>query len=336
MQPDTVPLTGWLTHMLKTLHRPGRSSTATITTASGGDEAEAEADADAEAEAGTNTEIEAKVVVDVGVVGSVVLYPTGVIQHAGYEYKKTPLPNHGGVIQTTALLPTDRLRGYQMTDARLTQQQAVMGVSRACLLVRRDLFERLGGFHTDSDTYPETYTDTHSDPYADADLCLRALTGTTTTTTTITPTRVAIAPGSVVVAANTHPYNDPHSELDTAYTATKFNIMRSEAVGPGGSGGLEGLEGGSGGGSRGGVKEGSRHAFSMRWEAYLEAMYMSHLSEPSVQTQTQPQPQTDNESESRIELSWIIHCGGSQGLEAGVIMQELDAMVCTRAYYIPR
>merc|ERR1711963_1007192 len=52
--------------------------------------------------------------------------------------------------------------------------------------------------------------------------------------------------------------------------------------------------------------------FSETWGDYLEKEYLADL----------PYPDT--------RLSWILHCGGSQGLEASIILYELEKLLKVR------
>ncbi len=91
---------------------------------------------------------------DVGVVGATLLYPDGTLQHAGL------FPRPGGCW----------IHGYRGLPAHAPGDQGELGhirtvpaVTAACMLLRRDFFEMLGGF---DERLPVTY--------GDVDLCLRA------------------------------------------------------------------------------------------------------------------------------------------------------------------
>ncbi|HEY9722353.1 MAG TPA: glycosyltransferase [Oscillatoriaceae cyanobacterium] len=88
---------------------------------------------------------------DVGVVGAKLLYPqTGLVQHAGMAIAvEDTLPVHLFRHMDPRLPPVDESRDFEM-------------VTGACMLIRRALFERLGGFD-------EGYLN----GFEDVDLCLR-------------------------------------------------------------------------------------------------------------------------------------------------------------------
>jgi GT2 family glycosyltransferase len=91
---------------------------------------------------------------DVGVVGATLFYPDGTIQHAGLFPRGDGHWVHGY-----------RGRGPAERGDRgeLQESRTVPAVTGACLLIRRALFDRLGGF---DEGLPVTY--------GDVDLCLRA------------------------------------------------------------------------------------------------------------------------------------------------------------------
>lgn len=93
---------------------------------------------------------------DVGTVGCMLLYPNGAIQHAGVF-----LVDHGGGARHLfhKQLPGDGI--YQSLDRCVREVSASTG---ACLMIRRDRFEQLGGFDEDLSIVGN-----------DIDLCLRAL-----------------------------------------------------------------------------------------------------------------------------------------------------------------
>jgi GT2 family glycosyltransferase len=91
---------------------------------------------------------------EVGVVGATLLYPDGTLQHAGLF----PRPGGCWVHGYRGLSPDDA--GDQ---GELGHVRTVPAVTGACMLLRREVFDALGGF---DERLPITY--------GDVDLCLRA------------------------------------------------------------------------------------------------------------------------------------------------------------------
>lgn len=89
----------------------------------------------------------------IGVVGALLYYPDGTIQHGGICFGLGKTGRHSHID-----LPQDAL-GYQ---GRLRTLQEVSAVTGAMMLLRRSAFERIGGFDP---KYPDDFNDT--------DLCLR-------------------------------------------------------------------------------------------------------------------------------------------------------------------
>jgi GT2 family glycosyltransferase len=89
----------------------------------------------------------------IGAVGALLHYPEGDIQHAGVVLNAKRLCQHAHYNW-----PADSL-GYQ---GRIRRLQEFSAVTAACLLVRRDAFDAVGGF---DEQFP--------DDYNDIDLCLR-------------------------------------------------------------------------------------------------------------------------------------------------------------------
>lgn len=91
---------------------------------------------------------------EVGAVGALLYYPNGIVQHAGIYTER------GRVRHYAQFLGRD---GFTSNPAACCRR-LVSAVTGACLLIRRDLFLRIGGFDA------ELATD-----YNDVDLCFRLL-----------------------------------------------------------------------------------------------------------------------------------------------------------------
>ena len=89
----------------------------------------------------------------IGAVGALLHYPEGDIQHAGVVLNAKRLCQHAHYNWPAGSL------GYQ---GRIRRLQEFSAVTAACMLVRRDAFEAVGGF---DEQFPENYND--------IDLCLR-------------------------------------------------------------------------------------------------------------------------------------------------------------------
>ena len=97
---------------------------------------------------------------DVGIVGAQLLYPDGItIQHAGVCVGAFGAAEHYGKFLR---LPPDRVDIAH--QGRLIATHEVSAVTAACLLMRRDTFEAIGG-----------YDETLAVGFGDVDLCLRTL-----------------------------------------------------------------------------------------------------------------------------------------------------------------
>jgi GT2 family glycosyltransferase len=92
----------------------------------------------------------------VGAVGPMLVFTDGTIRSAGL------IMGLAGGVQSAYFRKPSRPRGRAL---RLDVSQNVSAVPADCLMVRREVFESLDGF--DSETYP--------DVYADVDLCLRLI-----------------------------------------------------------------------------------------------------------------------------------------------------------------
>jgi len=95
----------------------------------------------------------------VGAVGAMLYYPDQTIQHAGIAVGVSPGGAGGVAANAFCGLP----RGFQGQGGRLQFSQRVSAVTGACLLVRQQVFEEVGGF--DQENLPITFND--------VDLCLR-------------------------------------------------------------------------------------------------------------------------------------------------------------------
>lgn len=91
---------------------------------------------------------------EVGVIGPMLLYPDGTIQHAGLHLSHT----HGTVLHTFRYGSGEHLGYFGLAQT----QRDVIGVTGACLCTRRDIFEQLDGFDP-----------RHTVIYNDVDYCLR-------------------------------------------------------------------------------------------------------------------------------------------------------------------
>jgi GT2 family glycosyltransferase len=89
---------------------------------------------------------------DVGIVGALLLYPNGTIQHAGVAVGRWHFPAHLGRF---------RVESQYWPWLRMTRE--VTAVTGACMALRRSVWDELGGFDP---RFPVNYND--------IDLCLRA------------------------------------------------------------------------------------------------------------------------------------------------------------------
>ncbi len=88
---------------------------------------------------------------EVGIVGSKLLFPNGSIQHAGV------------VLDRLALAPYYLYRSFPGDHAAVNRRRELQVVTGACLLIRRGLFEKIGGFD-----------EGFINGFEDVDLCLKA------------------------------------------------------------------------------------------------------------------------------------------------------------------
>lgn len=86
----------------------------------------------------------------VGIVGSKLLYPDGTIQHAGIAFDQDRQPRHIYV-------------GFPGDHPAVNKPRRMQMVTGGCMLIRRDLFARVGGFDA-----------TFLNGFEDVDLCLKA------------------------------------------------------------------------------------------------------------------------------------------------------------------
>jgi GT2 family glycosyltransferase len=89
---------------------------------------------------------------EVGAVGALLLYPDGTVQHAGVAVGGWPYPAHVGRL---------RIESAYWPWLRMTRD--VTAVTGACMMLRRDIWDELGGFDA---RFPVNYND--------IDFCLRA------------------------------------------------------------------------------------------------------------------------------------------------------------------
>ncbi|NNN20170.1 MAG: glycosyltransferase family 2 protein [Acidimicrobiaceae bacterium] len=91
---------------------------------------------------------------EIGIVGALLLYPDLTVQHAGFDlYGSSYLP----------LSPDHINRGYPANYPGVGVSREMELVTGACLLIRKDLFNQVGGFDTG-----------YINSFEDVDLCLKA------------------------------------------------------------------------------------------------------------------------------------------------------------------
>ena len=89
-----------------------------------------------------------------GIVGAYLYFPDGALQHAGIDF----IPRS----QEMAGLPYHLFGGEKVPESALSKSRDIPAVTGACLMIRRDLFERVGGFD-----------EAYSKECQDVDLCLK-------------------------------------------------------------------------------------------------------------------------------------------------------------------
>ena len=274
-------------------------------------------------------------------VGPVVLYPSGRIFSAGLEYHDTPIMNpaeartlaaaaraspqpttagtgasggdhhhSGGDDDNDAapsiVLPHQRLRGYHARDGRLGAAAdaggdssggdggagalAAQGVARHCLMVGRATFFELNGFSPDLTGALE-----------DADLALRLA------------LRLDLAADHNGQASRqAGEGGDQGDQSSAAFVATGGRVV---AMNPEGYPELDSAYASQMFDFRAGVDRerlsDSRAAFVGRWGRRLAARLASGRL-------------------TSARLTWVVHCGGSQGYEAATILAGLEPLAATR------
>lgn len=93
---------------------------------------------------------------EIGVVGAKLLYPDRSVQHGGIQFFRTTASLY-------PLWPLHRYRFASENDPRANEPGEVQAVTGACLFIRRELFEALGGFDEGYGMY-----------FEDTDLCFKA------------------------------------------------------------------------------------------------------------------------------------------------------------------
>jgi GT2 family glycosyltransferase len=87
---------------------------------------------------------------ETGIVGSRLLYANGTVQHAGIVFGADLLPRH-------------LYRGFPGDHPAVVKSRRLQAVTAACMLVRRAVFDEIGGFDT-----------AFTNGFDDVDLCLKA------------------------------------------------------------------------------------------------------------------------------------------------------------------
>lgn len=143
---------------------------------------------------------------DVGIVGAKLLYPDRkMIQHAGVCVGMYGIAEHYGKFMETVLPDGELHPGYHGT---LIASREMSAVTAACALMRRDAFERVGG-----------YEENLAVGFGDVDLCLK---------TRAAGYRILFCAGAVVIHHESYTRGksrvDPHPD-DSAYFAKKWRSL---------------------------------------------------------------------------------------------------------------
>lgn len=143
---------------------------------------------------------------DVGIVGAKLLYPDRkMIQHAGVCVGMYGIAEHYGKFMETVLPDGELHPGYHGT---LIANREMSAVTAACALMRKDAFERIGG-----------YDESLAVGFGDVDLCLK---------TRAAGYRVLFCAGAVVIHHESYTRGksrvDPHPD-DSAYFSEKWRSV---------------------------------------------------------------------------------------------------------------
>ena len=88
----------------------------------------------------------------IGMVGCLLFYPNGLVQHGGVK-----LLQKGGYEETMNWVHNDHKKSYELSHLAKTLH-VTDAVTAAAAMVRRDVFEKVGGF--DEESFPIAYSDT--------------------------------------------------------------------------------------------------------------------------------------------------------------------------------